>query len=244
MDDIAKLAALLQKSQRIVFFGGAGMSTESGIPDFRSSKGLYNQKLNRHFSPEEMVSHSFFVNHTEEFYAFYREHLLYPQARPNAGHEALAQLERQGKLQAVITQNIDGLHQLAGSKNVIELHGSVLRNYCQKCHAVYDVSYVAEQKPVPCCQKCGGIVKPDVVLYEESLDNGLLEKAVQAISEADTLIVGGTSLVVYPAAGLIRYFRGSSLVIINKSVTQADEWADLVIHDSIGTVLKSALALI
>lgn len=243
MDDIAKLADILHKSQRIVFFGGAGMSTESGIPDFRSSKGLYNQKLGRQFSPEEMVSHSFFMNHTEEFYSFYREHLIYLQARPNEGHKALAQLEKQGKLKAVITQNIDGLHQLAGSKNVIELHGSVLRNYCMKCHETYDVSYVVEHEPVPCCKVCGGIVKPDVVLYEESLDNELLEKAVRAIGEAETLIVGGTSLVVYPAAGLIRYFRGRNLVIINKSVTQADEWADLVIHGSIGTVLKSALDL-
>ncbi len=241
MDDIVKLADILHKSKNIVFFGGAGMSTESGIPDFRSSKGLYNQKLGRQFSPEEMVSHSFFLDHTEEFYSFYREHLIYPQARPNDGHKALAQLERQGKLKAVITQNIDGLHQLAGSTNVIELHGSVLRNYCMECHEAYDAAYVVEHRPVPCCKACGGIVKPDVVLYEEPLDNELLEKAVRAIGEADTLIIGGTSLVVYPAAGLIKYFRGQNLVIINKDTTKADEDADLVIHDSIGKVLKSAV---
>ena len=202
---------------------------------------MYNQKLGRQCPPEEMVSHSFFMQHTEEFYSFYREHLIYPEARPNAGHEALARLEQQGKLKAVITQNIDGLHQRAGSRNVIELHGSVLRNYCMDCHEAYDVSYVLENKPVPRCRRCGGLVRPDVVLYEESLDNGLLEKAVRAISEAETLIIGGTSLVVYPAAGLVRYFRGKELVIINKSVTEADAWADLVIHDAIGKVLKKAV---
>ena len=241
MTEIERLAEILRGSRRIVFFGGAGMSTESGIPDFRSSEGLYSKTLHKHFSPEEMVSHSFFAQHTKEFYDFYREHLLYPQAKPNAGHEALAELERQGKLKAIVTQNIDGLHQQAGSNNVIELHGSVKRNFCMDCHMFYDMEYIMNSRPVPRCQHCGGVVKPDVVLYEESLDNSLLEKAVEAISSAETLIIGGTSLVVYPAAGLVKYFRGSRLIIINKSETKADEWADLVIHDSIGKVLKAAI---
>ena len=241
MTEIERLAEILRGSRRIVFFGGAGMSTESGIPDFRSSEGLYSKTLHKHFSPEEMVSHSFFAQHTKEFYDFYREHLLYPQAKPNAGHEALAELERQGKLKAIVTQNIDGLHQQAGSNNIIELHGSVKRNFCMDCHMFYDMEYIMNSRPVPRCQHCGGLVKPDVVLYEESLDNSLLEKAVEAISSAETLIIGGTSLVVYPAAGLVKYFRGSRLIIINKSETKADEWADLVIHDSIGKALKAAI---
>ena len=241
MTEIERLAEIIRDSRRIVFFGGAGMSTESGIPDFRSSEGLYSKTLHKHFSPEEMVSHSFFAQHTEEFYDFYRKHLLYPQARPNAGHEALAELERQGRLRAIVTQNIDGLHQQAGSKNVIELHGSVKRNYCMDCHGSYDMEYIMDNKPVPRCHHCGGLVKPDVVLYEEPLDNSLLEHAVEEISQADTLIIGGTSLVVYPAAGLVKYFHGNKLVLINKSETKADEWADLVIHDSIGKVLKAAL---
>ena len=241
MTEVERLAEIIRDSRRIVFFGGAGMSTESGIPDFRSSEGLYSKTLHKHFSPEEMVSHSFFAQHTEEFYDFYRKHLLYPQARPNAGHEALAELEGQGRLRAIVTQNIDGLHQQAGSKKVIELHGSVKRNYCMDCHGSYDMEYIMNNKPVPRCHRCGGLVKPDVVLYEEPLDNSLLEHAVEEISQADTLIIGGTSLVVYPAAGLVKYFRGNKLVLINKSETKADEWADLVIHDSIGKVLKAAL---
>ena len=241
MTEVERLAEIIRDSRRIVFFGGAGMSTESGIPDFRSSEGLYSKTLHKHFSPEAMVSHSFFAQHTEEFYDFYRKHLLYPQARPNAGHEALAELERQGRLRAIVTQNIDGLHQQAGSKKVIELHGSVKRNYCMDCHGSYDMEYIMNNKPVPRCHRCGGLVKPDVVLYEEPLDNSLLEHAVEEISQADTLIIGGTSLVVYPAAGLVKYFRGNKLVLINKSETKADEWADLVIHDSIGKVLKAAL---
>ncbi|MBO6293609.1 MAG: NAD-dependent protein deacylase [Selenomonas sp.] len=241
MTEVERLAEIIRASRRIVFFGGAGMSTESGIPDFRSSEGLYSKTLHKHFSPEEMVSHSFFAQHTEEFYDFYRKHLLYPQARPNAGHEALAELERQGRLRAIVTQNIDGLHQQAGSKKVIELHGSVKRNYCMDCHGSYDMEYIMNNKPVPRCHRCGGLVKPDVVLYEEPLDNNLLEHAVEEISQADTLIIGGTSLVVYPAAGLVKYFRGNKLVLINKSETKADEWADLVIHDSIGKVLKAAM---
>ena len=241
MTEVERLAEIIRDSRRIVFFGGAGMSTESGIPDFRSSEGLYSKTLHKHFSPEEMVSHSFFAQHTEEFYDFYRKHLLYPQARPNAGHEALAELEGQGRLRAIVTQNIDGLHQQAGSKKVIELHGSVKRNYCMDCHGSYDMEYIMNNKPVPRCHRCGGLVKPDVVLYEEPLDNSLLEHAVEEISQADTLIIGGTSLVVYPAAGLVKYFRGNKLVLINKSETKADEWADLVIHDSIGKVLKAAM---
>ena len=241
MTEVERLAEIIRDSRRIVFFGGAGMSTESGIPDFRSSEGLYSKTLHKHFSPEEMVSHSFFAQHTEEFYDFYRKHLLYPQARPNAGHEALAELERQGRLRAIVTQNIDGLHQQAGSKKVIELHGSVKRNYCMDCHGSYDMEYIMNNKPVPRCHRCGGLVKPDVMLYEEPLDNSLLEHAVEEISQADTLIIGGTSLVVYPAAGMVKYFRGNKLVLINKSETKADEWADLVIHDSIGKVLKAAL---
>ena len=244
MDDIARLASVLEQSKNIVFFGGAGMSTESGIPDFRSAEGIYHQKLHRHFSPEEMVSHSFFMKHTEDFYDFYRQHLLYPEARPNEGHRALAELEKMGKLTSVITQNIDELHQLAGSTHVLELHGSVKRNYCMDCQAAYEMDYVLDSKGVPRCSRCGGIVRPDVVLYEEPLDNEVLENAVQAISSADTLLIGGTSLVVYPAAGLIRYFQGKNLVLINKSETKADEWADLVIHDSIGKVLKAAMEIL
>lgn len=244
MDDIARLAEVLEQSRSMVFFGGAGMSTESGIPDFRSAEGIYHQKLHRHFSPEEMVSHSFFVEHTEDFYDFYREHLLYPEARPNDGHRALAELERMGKLTAVITQNVDGLHQLAGSKNVLELHGSVKRNFCMDCQAAYEMEHVAAGKGVLRCTRCGGIVKPDVVLYEEPLDSQVMEKAVQVIRSADTLLIGGTSLVVYPAAGLIKYFQGQNLVLINKSETKADEWADLVIHDAIGKVLKAAMDML
>lgn len=244
MDDIARLAEVLEQSRSMVFFGGAGMSTESGIPDFRSAEGIYHQKLHRHFLPEEMVSHSFFVEHTEDFYDFYREHLLYPKAQPNDGHRALAELERMGKLTAVITQNVDGLHQLAGSKNVLELHGSVKRNFCMDCQAAYEMEHVAAGRGVPRCTRCGGIVKPDVVLYEEPLDSQVMEKAVQAIKSADTLLIGGTSLVVYPAAGLIKYFQGQNLVLINKSETKADEWADLVIHDAIGKVLKAAMDML
>jgi len=241
MAAIDELRKILDESRNIVFFGGAGMSTESGIPDFRSAKGIYHQHLHREFSPEEMVSHSFFMNHREEFYEFYRKHLLYPEAEPNAGHRALAQLEKQGKLKAVITQNIDGLHQQAGSNNVLELHGSVKRNFCMECHVCYSMEFILEQRPIPHCKECGGVVKPDVVLYEEPLDQDVLGKAVEAVRSADTLIIGGTSLIVYPAASLLDYFRGQRLVLINKSVTKADGMADLVIHDSIGKVLSAAV---
>lgn len=241
---IEKLAEILKSSNNIVFFGGAGMSTESGIPDFRSANGLYSEKLNINFTPEQLVSHSFYVKYPKEFFNFYKEKLIYPNAKPNAGHNALAKLEKMGKLKAIVTQNIDGLHQAAGSKNVYELHGSVLRNYCTKCNAFYDEKFILDSKDIPTCPKCGGIVKPDVVLYEEGLDEATIQGAIMAISQADTLIIGGTSLVVYPAAGLIDYFRGRNLVLINKSTTPADSKANLVIHDSIGKVLSKAVDLL
>lgn len=244
MDNIKELSEILKNSDNIVFFGGAGVSTASGIPDFRSSDGLYSMKLNKRFSPEEAVSHSFFVNYPEEFYDFYKTHLIYTDAKPNKCHEALYELEKMGKLKAIVTQNIDGLHQKAGSSKVYELHGSVLRNYCVKCREFYDEKYVVSSKGIPVCEKCGGIVKPDVVLYEEGLDELVISGAVSAISAADTLIIGGTSLVVYPAAGLIRYFRGNNLILINKSHTSADSNADMVIHDSIEKVLYEAVIAI
>ena len=230
-----ELKEIILKSNNIVFFGGAGVSTESGIPDFRSVDGLYNTKYK--YPPETMISHSFFMNNTEEFYDFYINKMIFLNAKPNNAHKKLAELEKEGKLKAVITQNIDGLHQAAGSKNVLELHGSVHRNYCMKCKKIHDVNYVVKANGVPKCQ-CGGIVKPDVVLYEESLDSDIMEKAVQYIEKADVLIIGGTSLVVYPAAGLINYFKGSKLVLINKTSTPMDKKADLVIYDSIGKVFE------
>lgn len=241
-ENIKKLAEIIDKSKSIVFFGGAGVSTASGIPDFRSANGIFSQKYHRNLSPEELVSHSFFVRDTEMFYDFYKEHLVYPEALPNNCHKALAVLEAEGKLKAVITQNIDGLHQMAGSKKVYELHGSVHRNYCLNCHKFYDGAYVRNSEGIPRCD-CGGIIKPDVVLYEEGLDDDTVSGAINAISQADTLIIGGTSLVVYPAAGLIRYFRGENLVLINKSVTSADKNADLVIHDDIAEVMKAVAGI-
>ena len=239
--EIEKLTQILKDSNNIVFFGGAGCSCESGIPDFRSASGLWNEKLKINLTPEQLVSHTMFMRYPEEFFEFYRDKLIYPDAKPNAAHIALAKLEEMGKLKAIVTQNIDGLHQAAGSKNVFELHGSVLRNYCMKCYAFYDEKFILESKGIPTCPKCGGKVKPDVVLYEEGLDESIIEGSVRAISKADTLIIGGTSLVVYPAAGLIDYFRGKNLVLINKSSTSADNKADLVIHDSIGKVLEEAV---
>lgn len=230
-----QLQQWIQGSDNIVFFGGAGVSTESGIPDFRSVDGLYNQQYDQ--PPETILSHTYFARHTKEFYRFYRDKMLCLGAEPNAAHLKLAELERAGKLRAVVTQNIDGLHQLAGSQTVYELHGSVHRNYCTKCRAFYGVDFIAEGEGVPCCPVCGGLVKPDVVLYEEGLDQDILEGAVRAIANADVLIVGGTSLVVYPAAGLINYYRGNKLVLINRDPTPYDSEADLVIHDSIGKVL-------
>ena len=241
MNNIEKLAEILSHSASAVFFGGAGMSTESGIPDFRSATGIYNQKLNQTFSPEEMASHRFFVTHPEEFFAFYRERFVYLDAKPNAGHIVLAELERRGILSAVVTQNIDGLHQVAGSKVVYELHGSIRRSYCVKCGAKYDVEFVMNNKPIPYCEKCGGVVKPDVVLYGENLDSDTISNSIRAISNADTLIVGGTSLIVYPAAGLIDYFRGRHLILINKTATHADADAELVIREPIGETLSKAI---
>ena len=239
--EIEKLTQILRDSNNIVFFGGAGCSCESGIPDFRSASGLWNEKLKINLTPEQLVSHTMFMKYPKEFFEFYRDKLIYPDAKPNAAHIALAKLEEMGKLKAVVTQNIDGLHQAAGSKHVYELHGSVLRNYRVKCHAFYDEKFILESKGVPTCTKCGGNVKPDVVLYEEGLDDNVIKGAIAAISKADTLIIGGTSLVVYPAAGLINYFRGKNLVLINKSSTSADNKADLVIHEAIGKVLGQAV---
>ena len=239
MDDrkIDELRKIVEESDNTVFFGGAGVSTESGIPDFRSVDGLYNQKYK--YPPETIISHSFYRSNPEEFYRFYKDKMIFADAKPNKAHLKLAELEQQGKLKAVITQNIDGLHQMAGSRNVIELHGSVHRNYCEKCHKFYDLDYIVKSEGVPRCQECGGIVKPDVVLYEEALDDNNMSRALEYISQADTLIIGGTSLVVYPAAGLIRYFRGRKLVVINMSPTQSDRNADLLIADKIGDVLGS-----
>lgn len=239
--EIEKLTQILRDSNNIVFFGGAGCSCESGIPDFRSASGLWNEKLKINLTPEQLVSHTMFMKYPKEFFEFYRDKLIYPDAKPNAAHIALAKLEEMGKLKAVVTQNIDGLHQAAGSKHVYELHGSVLRNYCVKCHAFYDEKFILESKGVPTCTKCGGNVKPDVVLYEEGLDDSTIRNSVNAIANADTLIIGGTSLVVYPAAGLIDYFKGKNLILINKSSTSADSKADLVINDSIGKVLSTAI---
>ena len=231
---IMELKKLVDGSDNIVFFGGAGVSTESGIKDFRSVDGLYRQTFK--YPPETMLSHTFFETHTEEFYDFYRSKMLAPDAQPNAAHRKLAQWEREGKLKAVITQNIDGLHQKAGSREVLELHGSVLRNYCRRCGKFYGVEAVAASTGIPRCA-CGGIIKPDVVLYEESLDEGVMEKALQYIANADMLIIGGTSLVVYPAAGLVRYYRGSKLVVINRDATGIDADAALCISAPIGEVL-------
>lgn len=241
-DQIKELKRIIDESNNIVFFGGAGVSTESGIPDFRSANGLYNQDLGREVSPEEMISHTFYVNHPEQFFEFYRDKLIYEDAEPNACHKALAELEKQGKVKAVVTQNIDGLHQKAGSKVVYELHGSVMRNYCENCGTYYGIEKVTGTDGVPRCDKCGGTVKPDVVLYEEGLDSDVIDGAVRAISEADTLIIGGTTLIVYPAAGFIHYFRGKNLVLINMSETSADGNADLVIREPIGKVFEEVMA--
>ncbi len=228
------LQSMIDESSRIVFFGGAGVSTESGIPDFRSADGLYSQKYR--YPPEQIISHSFFMRDQEEFYRFYRDRMIYPEAKPNAAHLKLAELERAGKLSAVITQNIDGLHSAAGSRNVIELHGSVHRNHCMKCGKPFGLEYILSVPGVPRCD-CGGIVKPDVVLYEEPLDEDCINRAINAISEADMLIIGGTSLAVQPAAGLIRFFNGRRLAVINKTPTSADDEADIVINASIGEAL-------
>ena len=235
MDAVKQLQKIVDEYDNIVFFGGAGVSTESGIPDFRSVDGLYNQKYD--YPPETILSHTFFMRNPEEFYRFYHDKMLALSARPNAAHRKLAQLEAAGKLKAVVTQNIDGLHQAAGSKKVLELHGSVHRNYCMKCHAFYDAEYVAQFEGIPRCRECGEMIKPDVVLYEESLDQKIIQESISAISRAQVLIVGGTSLVVYPAAGLVQYFNGEKIVLINKGATGMDRNADLLIQEPIGQVL-------
>ena len=234
--ELETLKKWIDNSDNIVFFGGAGVSTESGIPDFRSVDGLYNQQYD--YPQETILSHTFFRRNTEEFYRFYRAKMLALDAKPNAAHKKLAQWEQEGKLKAVVTQNIDGLHQAAGSKMVYELHGSVHRNYCQKCGAFYDARYILESQGIPKCEKCGGIIKPDVVLYEEGLDDATMRGAIRAISHADVLIIGGTSLTVYPAAGLIDYYNGNKLVLINKSVTPMDSRADLLVQGPIGEIFS------
>ena len=234
---INQLQEIIDSSDNIVFFGGAGVSTESGIPDFRSESGIFKSLEKYGDTPENLVSHSYYMDHTEEFFNYYRENLIFKDAKPNPAHETLAELEKAGKLKAIITQNIDGLHQKAGSKNVLELHGSIHRNYCQICGNEYGLDYILESDSIPRCE-CGGIVKPDVVLYEEPLNNAVLSFSIDYIQNAETLIIGGTSLVVYPAAGLINYFRGKNLVLINKSETPYDSHANLVINEAIGKTLS------
>lgn len=238
MNGIEILHQWMQESERVVFFGGAGVSTESGIPDFRSTDGLYNQQYD--YPPEQILSHTFFMRWPEEFFRFYRDKMLAPSAKPNKAHRALAKLEEQGKLTAVITQNIDGLHQMAGSKKVLELHGSVHRNYCMRCHKFHSMEEILHSEGVPRCS-CGGIIKPDVVLYEEGLDQQILQESVDQIRRADMLIIGGTSLTVYPAAGLLDYYTGNRLVLINKTATARDGLANLVINESIGKALEGFL---
>ncbi len=225
----------IQDSNQIVFFGGAGVSTESGIPDFRSTDGLYHTKYS--YPPEMILSHSFFVRNTKEFYEFYRDKMIYQKAEPNETHRKLSELEKKGKLSGIVTQNIDGLHQKAGSKKVLELHGSIHRNYCQKCHSFYSLDYILEVENIPLCS-CGGIIKPDVTLYEEALDSDIMKEAVQLISQAEVMIIGGTSLSVYPAAGLVNYYQGDKLVLINKTVTPYDKNANLLINDQLGEVFS------
>lgn len=234
MEKAEQLQQWINESDNIFFFGGAGVSTESGIPDFRSVDGLYNQKYD--YPPETILSHTFYMRNTAEFYKFYRDKMLCDTAEPNAAHKKLAELEAAGKLKAVVTQNIDGLHQMAGSKKILELHGSVLRNYCQSCGKPYTMQYMKEYKGVPTCE-CGGNIKPDVVLYEEGLDQATMQEAINCIRNADMLIIGGTSLAVYPAAGLIDYYRGNKLVLINKDATPMDRRADLLVQGKIGEIL-------
>lgn len=239
MNEMEKFKELIKKSSYIVFFGGAGVSTESNIPDFRSIDGLYNQKWD--YPPETILSHGFFMKKPEEFYEFYHEKILIDNICPNKAHYALTELERQGKLKAIVTQNIDGLHQIAGSKSVYELHGTVLKNHCMKCHKAYDLDYVKMSENVPICEDCGGIIKPDVVLYGEGLNMSVVNEAIQHILRADLLIVGGTSLVVYPAAGLVDYYRGSDIVLINKDETGLDSSAGIIFRNKIGDVLDEAI---
>ena len=240
MNKIEKLQEIIDDSDNIVFFGGAGASTESGIPDFRSESGIFKSLEKYGDTPERLVSHSYYLEHTGKFFSYYKDCLIFPEAEPNPAHYTLARLEKEGKLNAIITQNIDGLHQKAGSKNVLELHGSIYRNYCEICKKEYDLNFILESEGIPHCT-CGGIIKPDVILYEEALDMNILNKSVEYIMSADTLIVGGTSLVVYPAAGLINYFKGKNLVLINKSQTDYDNLATLVINEAIGETLAKII---
>ena len=241
MDNIQKLKKWVEESNNIVFFGGAGVSTESGIPDFRGEAGIYQTISEYGINPETILSHTFFENNKEVFFDYCKKHLVFPDAKPNAAHYGLAELEKQGKLKAVITQNIDNLHQAAGSKNVLELHGTLYKNYCIKCGKKFDIDYVLNSDGVPKCDKCGGVVRPDVVLYEESLDMNVMQKAVNYIASCDMLIIGGTSLAVYPAAGLINYYNGNKLVLINKSATNLDNRADLALHMNIGEVFSKIM---
>lgn len=244
MSEIANLIEILRKHNKIVFFGGAGVSTESNIPDFRSDQGLYKKKTYP-YPAEQMLSHDFYLEYPKEFYDFYFHEMIFPDAQPNDAHIALAKLENMGKLQVIITQNIDGLHQQAGSKNVLELHGSIHRNHCTRCHEFYDLKEMLKQKNgTPHCVKCGARIKPDVVLYGEGLDQRVIEQSIAAIANADLLIVGGTSLVVYPAAGLLQYFKGDTIVLINKDATAMDQQADVIIREPIGKVMKEAIASI
>lgn len=238
---IQEFKQLIQQSHEIVFFGGAGVSTESDIPDFRSASGLYTTSKNESYPPEYMLSRSCFINDTESFYEYYKSHMIVTHAKPNQAHLALAHLEKIGKLKAVVTQNIDGLHQMAGSKNVLELHGSIYRNYCMQCHQFYDLTAIIESDAIPRCSKCGNIIKPDVVLYEEGLNMDVVNRAIQHIQRANLLIVGGTSLKVYPAAGLLDYFKGDHLVLINRDATPYDRLATLNFNESIGHVLSKAI---
>lgn len=240
MNKIEKLQEIIDASDNIVFFGGAGVSTESGIPNFRSESGIFKSLEKYGDTPERLVSHSYYLEHTDKFFSYYKDCLIFPEVEPNPAHYTLARLEKEGKLKAIITQNIDGLHQKAGSKNVLELHGSVYRNYCEICKKEYDLNFILESEGIPHCT-CGGIIKPDVILYEEALDMNILNKSVEYIMSADTLIVGGTSLVVYPAAGLINYFKGKNLVLINKSQTDYDNLATLVINEAIGETLAKII---
>lgn len=239
-DKIEQLQTIIDNSERIVFFTGAGVSTDSGIPDFRSQDGLYNQQYR--YPPEQIISHSFFVQDPEEFYRFYKDKMLVLDAQPNRTHTFMADLEKIGKCIGVVTQNIDGLHQKAGSEKVYELHGSILRNYCTRCGKFFDAEYIRDAEGIPCCDSCGGMIKPDVVLYEEGLDQSVMYGALNAITSADTLIVLGTSLVVYPAAGMVRYFKGNKLVLINRSATPYDDYADLLIQDSFSNVFPKLIA--
>lgn len=239
--NLEKLKSIIESSNNIVFFGGAGVSTESNIPDFRSAAGLFKTDKNMEYSPEYMLSNTFFRKHTEEFYEFYKTKMIYTEAKPNKAHLALAELERRGKLKAVITQNIDGLHQMAGSKNVLELHGSIHRNYCTECNKSFSLDFILNSKSIPTCDDCGGLIKPDVVLYEESLNMHTMDKALDYIEDADVLIIGGTSLSVYPAANLVEYYKGNKLILINKSETHFDTRALLTFGDNIGEVLSKVI---